>query len=112
MEYVKVNGREIPAQIMGHLQDSEMNNRATKTIKAALTYAEAASLFINGTAWSIISEYEVDGQTVREEFDNSDYNVAGPITDHRDGTVSVKMAKRSESEEAADLLRIIMGEEA
>ena len=112
MEYVKVNGREIPAQIMGHLRDSEMDYRATKTIKAEMTYADAASTFVNGIEWSIISESEVDGETVREEYDNSDYCVAGAITDHRDGTISVKMAKKADGEETAELLAILLGEEA
>lgn len=35
-----------------------------------------------------------------QEWDNADYCVAGPITDHRDGTLTVKMGKYTQLEEA------------
>ena len=43
------------------------------------------------------------------EFDNSDFCVAGDVTDHRDGTVTVKMGKLTALEET--LLMIYGGEE-
>ena len=43
------------------------------------------------------------GSTINE-YDNSDYCVAGDIVDHRDGTISVKMGKPT----AEELLSMIM----
>ena len=40
------------------------------------------------------------GTETVQEWDNSDYCVAGPITDHRDGTLTVKMGKYTQLEEA------------
>lgn len=38
------------------------------------------------------------GQTVDHERDMSEYSLSGDITDHRDGTVSIKMGKPTEVE--------------
>lgn len=32
------------------------------------------------------------------KYDNSEYSIAGEITDYRDGTVSIKMGKPTEAE--------------
>lgn len=37
-------------------------------------------------------------------YDNSDYCVAGDITDHRDGTVTVKMGRLTALEETLELI--------
>lgn len=53
-----------------------------------------------------------------EEWDNSEYCVSGAITDHRDGTVSIKMGKATEAEalraqlaDAETAAKILLGEE-
>ena len=120
MEYVKINGTEYLATISGLMSDKAWGGRASKTITLAMSYSQAAELFIDGASWSIISEWEEvetgdGGDTVvtrREEFDNSDYCVAGDIVAHRDGTVSVKMGKHTELEESQAILGILFGEEA
>ena len=104
MEKVKIKNVEYPAEISGTLHDSAWDGRESKTITLAMEPATAVSLFVDGASWSIISEWEADGQTVREEYDNSDFYVAGDITDHRDGTVSVKMGKPTDLELAYELL--------
>ena len=38
-----------------------------------------------------------------QEWDNSDYCVAGPITDNRDGTITAKMGKKTASDLLAEL---------
>ena len=40
----------------------------------------------------------------RDEYDNSDFNIAGDVTDHRDGTMSIKMGKATDLEDAYELL--------
>ena len=120
MIYVKLNGTEYPAQVAGALRDRAWDDRDSKTVTLTMSYATAAELFVNGAAWSIVQRDTVpktaedgtvvtddDGNTVTEEqvqeWDNSAYSVAGAITDHRDGTVSVKMGKPTAAETLAEL---------
>lgn len=46
-----------------------------------------------------------DGGTEKEaEWDNSAYSLSGDITDHRDGTVTIKMGKPTDLEDAYEML--------
>ena len=104
--YVKVKNTEYPATVDGVNNDRTWNGRDTKTVTLTMTHADAAALFVDGLAWSIVFQGDTytdpeTGETVTpavEEYDNSDYSVAGPITDNRDGTVSVKMGKPTQLE--------------
>ena len=104
--YVKLGGQLYPAQITGKYKDTEWGDRASKTIRLTMTYQEALSTFVDGLAWSIVQQGVpyTDPDTQEEvtpapvEFDNSAYSLAGSITDHRDGTVSVKMGKPTQAE--------------
>ena len=128
MTYVKIGGTEYPAAINGKLADREWDGRDSKAITLTMGYSEAATLFANGVAWSIVQRENVpsldeNGQPTGEtpeqvsEFDNSDYSVAGSITDNRDGTVTCKMGRPTETEtlraEKADAelaAKILLGE--
>lgn len=116
MTYIKINETEYPAVISGSLSDRAWDNRASKTITLTMTYADAMALFVDDTPWSIVqrrTENVLDEEgnptdettEVLEEYDNSEYCVAGSVTDHRNGTVSVKMGKPTD----AEILAIIMG---
>lgn len=107
--YIKVNGTEYPAEPNYSGIDREWGGRDTKTIYLTMTHDEAAALLPSGTPWSIVQRDTVDvldeqgkptGETkeVVNEWDNSEYCVSGAITDHRDGTVSIKMGKATEAE--------------
>lgn len=107
--YVKVNNTEYPATVNGNLVDRNWNGRDTKTIYLTMSYDAVAALLPDNTPWSIVQRDMVDvldeqgkptGETkeVVNEYDNSEYSLAGDITDHRDGTVSIKMGKPTESE--------------
>lgn len=106
MTYLKILSKQIEASVSGKMHDSDWNNRESKTITCAMTYTEAIETFVDDIAWSII--YQADSYTNPEtnevvtpdpvEYDNSDYCVAGPITDNRNGTVSIKMGKRTDAE--------------
>lgn len=103
MTYVKLNGTTYPATINGKYIDREWDNRESKTITLEMDYATAAALFVDGIVWSIMMDVEQeqeDGTTVatQEEYDNSEFYLAGSITDNRDGTLSVKMGKPTEIE--------------
>ena len=107
--YIKVNGTEYPATVNGNPVDRNWDNRGTKTITLTMTHDEAVALLPDNTPWSIVQRDMVDvldeqghptGETkeVVNEYDNSEYSIAGEITDHRDGTVSIKMGKPTETE--------------
>ena len=121
MIYVKVNGTLYPATIDGQMQDYTWDNRETKTITMQGTYDEIVGLFKDGTPWSIVMKETVqkrneDGSPVLDEagnpvteeqtseWDNSEFSMSGPITDNRDGTVSIKMGKPTDLEDARELL--------
>ena len=93
---VKINGAEYPATISGKMMDAEWDGRQSKTIHLQMTHEEAVSLFIDGAQWFIMDE--------DNEYDNSEYCVAGDITDHRDGFLSVKMGKATDLEEIIEIL--------
>ena len=103
MTYVKINGTLYPAIINGNVKDRAWDDRESKTITLEMAYADAIALFVDGLAWPILMDVEQvqeDGSiiTVQEEYDNSDYSMAGSITDNRDGTLSVKMGKPTQIE--------------
>lgn len=127
MIYFKTNNTEYPASIAGKMTDRDWDNRESKAVTLEMTYAAAAQLFADGLSWSIVQRdtvpvYGADGtQTGTEEqvqeWDNSDFCVAGSITDNRDGTCTCKMGKKTEAElmqerlnDAETAAKILLGE--
>jgi hypothetical protein len=100
--YIKINNTQIPATIQTRQNDTMWQNRETKAITLEITYEEALSIFVNDLKWSTVVEME-EGLI---ETDMSVYALAGPITDNRNGTITVKMGKYSEDE----LMQIPLGE--
>lgn len=119
--YIKVNNTEYPATVNGNLVDRNWNGRDTKTIYLTMSYDAVAALLPDNTPWSIVQRETVDkldndgnptGETeeVVNEWDNSVYSLSGAITDHRDGTVSIKMGKPTETESAKATVTALAGE--
>lgn len=119
--YIKVNNTEYPAEINGNPKDRTWGDRDTKTITLTMTTTEVAALLPDNTPWSIVQRETVDkldndgqptGETkeVVNEWDNSEYSLSGAITDHRDGTVSIKMGKPTETESAKATVTALAGE--
>lgn len=119
--YIKVNNTEYPAEINGNPKDRSWGERDTKTITLTMTAAEVVALLPDNTPWSIVMRETVDkldndgnptGETkeVVNEYDNSEYSLSGAITDHRDGTVSIKMGKPTESELSAATVTALVGQ--
>ena len=117
--YIKINNGDIlyPAVITGRMTDKEWDNRETKAITLEMDYATANKLFIDSVIWSIVMEHPVEIKEIddegnattktiieTEEFDNSEYSLAGDITDHRDGTLTVKMGKLTDLEQAYEIM--------
>ena len=99
MEYLKVNGTEYPAHFCGKQIDREWDGRASKTVTLAMPYAQAVQLFVDGLRWGIVRR-EAGADDAAQEQDCSGYCVAGPITDNRDGTLSIKMGSYTQLEQA------------
>lgn len=104
--------------VFKYSKDREWN---TYTIIATPAAADAA--FVNGAEYrhewdsTVIAE---DGTESTEIYSNdlSEYCIAGEIVDHRDGTVTVYMGKKTETElmqeridEQETALNILFGEE-
>ena len=129
MIYFKANNTEYPADIAGKVTDRDWDGRASKSITLTMEYTAASQLFVDGLSWSIVQRdtvpvYDKDGNPTGEteeqvqEWDNSDYNVAGSITDNRNGTCTCKMGKKTQLETEQELRRdaetaakILLGEE-
>lgn len=119
--YIKVNNTEYPAEINGNPKDRSWGERDTKTITLTMSHDAVAALLPDNTPWSIVQRDMVDvldeqgqptGETkeVVNEYDNSEYSLAGDITDHRNGTVSIKMGKPTETENAVGAVVALAGE--
>ena len=108
MTFIKINKTMYPAEITGKVQDYDWDNRESKAITLEMDYETAAALFVDGLAWSIVQREEVETEngkeTVETEFDNSEYNLAGDITVHRDGTITAKMGKLTDLEAAYEIM--------
>ena len=101
MEYLKANGTEYPARFCGKQIDRDWDGRASKTVTLSMPYAQAAQLFVDGLSWAIVRrETGADENAAVPEQDCSGYCVAGPITDNRDGTLSIKMGSYTQLEQA------------
>lgn len=119
--YIKVNNTEYPATVNGDHADHSWGDRDTKTVTLTMSHDAVAALLPSGTQWSIVQREMVDvldeqgqptGETkeVVNEYDNSAYRLAGDITDHRNGTVSIKMGKPTEAENAVGAVVALTGE--
>lgn len=114
MTFIKINETLYPATVSGRVADKDWDNRESKAITLEMDYTTASKTFVDGLKWSIIQREEVPTfdnngeqtgtETKDTEFDNSDYNLAGDLTDHRDGTITVKMGKLTELEEAYEIM--------
>ena len=134
MTFVKINGILYPATVNGKMIDREWSDRESKEITLEMDYVTANALFVNGLAWSIVEQEEVpvyqkdeNGEYVMDEngepiqtgteieeteWDNSEFSVAGAITDNRDGTLSAKMGKPTQVEKLeAQLANAVTEEE-
>ena len=103
--FVKIGEERYPALITGKLHDKDWDDRSSKAIRLQMDYMKAASIFVDDVNWSIIQEVEelvetyneetgktiITTNIIEEEYDNSEYSIAGEIIDHRDGFVTIKM---------------------
>ena len=114
--YLKANNTETPCEAAEHYRDSAWG-RPTCTVTIKASAAEIAALLPNNEPWSLIEREDAldesgmpTGQTIDHERDMSEYSLSGDITDHRDGTVSIKMGKPTEEESAVGAMVALTGE--
>lgn len=125
MILIKVNNTLYSAIIVeGKECDREWDGRKSKAITIEGDFSFINSLFCNDIKWSIVCEDQVpvldndgnpivheNGDPVLEaaeiEYDNSEYCIRGDLIVHTDGTITVKMGKKTDEEElqeTADML--------
>lgn len=119
--YVEINGTQYPASITGRLNDRDWDNRESKAIEVEMSYSDAVNIFTDDVKWSIVQDIEEtverfdeeSGNTIydvivkQESYDNSEYNIAGDIIDHRNGSITVKMGKPTAEEILAMLEEVL-----
>lgn len=100
MIYLKINDTLYPASFRQRVQDNDWNNRGSMAITVSMSHEQASQTFVNGLRWEHVQQpgaySDADGNLVTPDpiiTDYSEYEMAGPITDNRDGTVTVKMGK-------------------
>lgn len=119
MTYIKINSTLYPANISGSMSDKSWNDRESKSITLIMDYETAIGLFVDGLAWSIIMRsedpvFDENGEQTGTEMqmqeieDCGEFEVAGSITDNRNGTITAKMGKFT----AEEALAIILGGKA
>ena len=88
-------------------------NREYLRITVSATYADVLAYFVDNATYSI-RQFDVDDNgnelETYADFDWSEYSVARDVIDHRDGRITVYMAKPNEQEEALAALKILLGE--
>lgn len=126
MTNVKINNTLYPATISGKMVDRDWDNRESKSITLKMTHTTAETIFVDGAEWSIVQQdenpvYQKDengenvldengapiqtgAETNETEWDNSEFSLAGDLTDHRDGTITAKMGKPTDLESAYEML--------
>lgn len=104
MTYIKVNEKLCPAVVSRKMEDHDWDSREVKTVTLEMTYPEVVALLHDNTPWSVIVKEPLlddnGNQALDEagnlaldeegtEIDMSEFSMSGPITDNRDGTVSI-----------------------
>ena len=92
---VKINSKTYPASsVYGRTEALAGFNRDVITMILGGTYADVSADFISGAMFTVVDD---NGG----EYTYDTYGVAGPITDNRDGTCTIKMGKDNTSEQDA-----------
>ena len=111
MMILRAGGAEYPVTAAQKDTDRSWDGRASRAVTLTMPYAQAAALFVDGLQWSLIRREDApdaDTPAAEREWDCSDYCVAGPITDWRDGTVTCKMGTYTQTERALRQLREVL----
>ena len=104
---IQINGRELEGSIAVRMADDLMNGRESRAVTVTMSYGEALNLFQNDVSWAVVNEWTDEDGTPRSSItDLSEFCISGPITDHRDGRVTIRMGKPR----AEELMLVPLGE--
>lgn len=106
-EFIKVNEQEYPAEVIYLYKDRNWNDRDVRNVFLNIPYDQVVALIPTGTKWSSILK---EDDVVVEETDMSEYSIAGQVVDYRNGTISIKMGKPTETEKSSYTVEALMGE--
>ncbi len=96
---INIAGRQLDGRVETRLVDTAWDGRESKAVTILMDYQEAIELFTNDAEWSVTSDIADDyGNLSQVTVDMRNYAISGPITDNRDGTVTVRMGKYREAE--------------
>lgn len=100
MTTIQIGSTRFEAKLETLNHDSLWDDRESIAITIAMDYDTANDIFIDDLKWDTVSIAGVDEDGVEHELITpmSDYVLAGPIIDHRDGTLTIHMGKYTEQE--------------
>lgn len=104
MNYIKIGDTLYPAEHYCTIpSDGGWDRREARQFTLTMTSAEAMEIFVGGVEWALVRQRHVVGgdgetQTVSDIVDQSEFSVAGAVTDNRDGTSTIKMGKPTQGE--------------
>lgn len=107
MTKVNIGGMTLDARVDYLPKDTRWSDRKSVAVTVVLPYAEAVTLFADDATWSVTHEYGDESGAESFVEDMSDFALAGPITDNRDGTVTIKMGKYLPDELMATTLHCV-----
>jgi hypothetical protein len=99
MTYIRIGDKKIEAKIDTRREDITWDGRDSKAITIKMSFDEAMAMFRDGVKWSVVTEYTDDfGVLTESETEMKEYIIAGSVTDHRNGKVTVKMGAYKKEE--------------
>lgn len=90
---------EIEPSVFSKRRNIDGVERESIRVTVFAEYTDVTDAFINGAEWNITETFaNADGTETDVVYDKSEYSVAGDVVDHRDGRITVYMAKPTETE--------------
>lgn len=99
---LRINEKEFPLlSARAAMEMLQGYRRDVITLVVESSFAAMDDVFVDGTTFAIVETVDQEGEPVEQVHEYTDHTVAGPITDNRDGTISVKMGKANTAEQDA-----------
>lgn len=97
---IQIGSTKLDVELERFDYDGFWDDRASIAITLPMDYDTAVDTFVDDLKWSIVTPAGVDenGDERVTVTEMPEYIIAGPIVDHRDGTLTVRMGKYTEQE--------------
>lgn len=97
---LRINEKEFPLlSARAAMEMMRGYRRDVITLVVESSFAAMDDVFVDGATFSIVETVTQEGEPIEQVHEYTDHTVAGPITDNRDGTISVKMGKTNTKEQ-------------